>query len=218
MNNISLQILNEIVNNISENKILVVGIDGKGCAGKSHLASSLHNALRDLNINSTYLSIDDFCNKSEIRYGSTIHPEGQWVYYNNFDEDAFGGILKAAAENKPITYSKNHLDVRTNSFSNPISFRLTGNGVLLAEGLHLFKRKFVSYFDIKILLDISDEEQLKRALVRDIERGNSREMILYKYKHRFGPSQEFYLSKDKPFDEADYIINNNDVTNPFLIQ
>lgn len=207
-------ILNKVLNHTKQNQITIVGIDGVGCSGKTQLATELYQALKST-INCELVSLDDFCKPKVQRYNAD-KDKGLQVYYYNFEEEQFEEhILKTTHYGHTLDYYFTALHAPSDTYSIPKSYYLK-SGVLLIEGIHLFKANFQQYFDLKIFLEISPQIQLARALQRDITLGNSIEDIRYKYTQRYQPSYTYYLQHDQPLSCVDLIINNDDPQNPSI--
>jgi pantothenate kinase-related protein Tda10 len=69
----------------NEQQLLTVGIEDKGCSGKSRLATGLRNHILTHGIPAETVSIDDFCNERVICYAKDVKQDIQ-VYHRNFDE------------------------------------------------------------------------------------------------------------------------------------
>ena len=196
----------------------VVGVDGKGCSGKSRLARALVEELTRRGIKSIRASIDDFCTPYDVRYGSDL-PEVLQVYHKNFDEQTWiEGVIRPFSENGELHFDQVMLDPRFNTYTNRVQLKLGTGGILVAEGLHLLKRAYRDLFDFAILLHISDDVQLARALVRDAEeRGKSEEEVRFMYSCRYVPSFKHYLREDRPCDSADVVIDCGNPDRPVLL-
>ena len=197
--------------------VTVIGIDGKGCSGKSTISNSIFKALKTINLSCELVSIDDFCNPRNIRYSPDVIEPLQ-VYQHNFDETLFDTILTNAHGAGSLEIEVMTLNVKTDKLSTPISIHLPHGGILLVEGIHLFKNHRKHLFDLKILITIDEKVQLDRALIRDPERGVRTEDIVRKYQTRFIPSYQYYLNVDNPLSTADIIVNNDDLSNPLIIK
>lgn len=210
-------IVSRILKIVKKGALTIVGIDGKGCSGKSTIAKSIYSAICQLEIPCCAISIDDFCNPRELRYADDIL-ESLQVYHHNFDEELFDGILETAHSQDQLAIEVMTLHVMSNTYSTPINIHLPPGGILLVEGIHLFKLQRQKYFDLAMMIHIDDEVQLKRALIRDPDRGVRKEDIVKKYQGRYIPSYRHYLTVDKPFKQADMIIDNNDPADPKYIE
>ena len=199
--------------------LLLVGIEGKGCSGKTRMSSKLKHKLRDIGIPTDTVSIDDFCNPRSVRYDSKV-PAGLQVYLNNFNKiEFFNNVIKSAFENQSIEFDKLLLDLSSDSYTNRVKISLPKGGVLLVEGLYLLKEEYGKYFDFSVLLHISDQEQLKRALIRDAEeRGKDYDLIIYSYKERYIPSYNYFLNHEDPLKYASVVVDYESIEKPVIVE
>jgi uridine kinase len=91
------------------------------------------------------------------------------------------------------------------------------NAVLLFDGVFLFRPELAGCWDLRIYLDISFEESLRRALTRDLPVLGSREVIEERYRRRYIPGQKLYLAACCPRDTADWVIDHELPETPALI-
>jgi len=84
-----------------------------------------------------------------------------------------------------------------------------GPGVLVVEGVFLFKKELRELFDVKVWLDVSFETAMERVTLRprDQRYGNA-EAIRERYSNRFFPTQRYHMHRDKPKMQADYVVTN----------
>jgi uridine kinase len=212
------EIVAAIVHRTSSTRLVVVGIDGMGGAGKTHLAETLRNALSAQSIKSLIVSLDDFCLPRRHRYRKD-EPDAIQVYKYNFDQQQFlNDVLVRCYGASDFRYRFTSLNVLTDLYEKEIDYDISSPGVVLVEGIHLFKKERASYFDMRMFLTIDYEVQLTRAFHRDPSRGNTRSDILYKYHERYRPSYEHYLAVDRPLDGVDWIVNNNDWRDPAILR
>jgi uridine kinase len=197
----------------------ILAIDGKGCAGKSRLAAEIRARIVREGVSCAVVSIDDFCNPRSVRYAGDV-PEGLQVYERNFDEEALERAVLAPFRSRGcLNAGRAVLDAKTDLYSRWLRVALPPESILIAEGLHMLKRRRWTFFDAAVFLHISDRLQLERALSRDsAERGKSADEIIYKYKNRFQPSYEFFLAHDCPFKIADWVIDYEHPDRPEILK
>lgn len=197
----------------------VVGIDGKGCSGKSQLAGALVAELGRLGVHCIHASIDDFCNPYAVRYASDV-PEGLQVYHRNFDERTWiEEVIRPFHSQGVLRFDQVLLDPRSDRYTNRVQLKLDRGGILVAEGLHLRKNAYRDLFDYSVLLHVTDETQLARALIRDSEeRGKTSEEVRYMYAHRYVPSFRHYLREDRPFERVDALVDYEDPDRPAFLR
>ena len=213
----SREVVRELARSIIEKKRdcpLRVGIDGIDAAGKTFLADAVASYLVEMGHPVIRASIDGFHNPRIIRYrrGRTS-PEG--YYYDSFNYELLKKHLL-----EPLTPTGNRVcrlkvfDFRTETEKFANEFRATNAHILIFDGVFLFRREILDYWDFKIFVDIDYEVSLKRALERDRNLFGSKEDIRLRYQRRYIPGQKLYLETEEPQMKADVIINNNDFTKP----
>ncbi len=196
----------------------IIGIDGKGCSGKSLLSRALADALRDRGVTTITASIDDFCNPRAVRNAPDI-PEGLQVYHRNFNEHTWiEHVLKPFHSAGRLQFDEVQLNPASDLYTHRVCLKLESDGVLIAEGLHLRKRAYRYLFGYSILLHIPDDVQLARALIRDSrDRGKTEQEVRTMYKERYVPSFRHYLLEDRPCEAVDAVIDYQNPDRPVLL-
>jgi uridine kinase len=90
----------------------------------------------------------------------------------------------------------------------PFAYHFKEIDILLIEGIFLFSKDFLSYYDWKAWIDCSFETALQRAITRNVERLNEQQLIR-DYNKCYYPSQQYHFKKDDPKAAADFIFDNN---------
>lgn len=80
-------------------------------------------------------------------------------------------------------------------------------GIILLEGIFLFKPAFVHQFDLKIWIECSFETALERAVSRSQE-GLSPAETIEAFRTTYFPAQKIHFEEDKPGEAADTIFAN----------
>ena len=201
-----------------KDRCLIVGIDGQGCSGKSTLSQNIKNSLIKSGIKAEVVSIDDFCNKRVIRYSGEL-PCWKQHYYNNFDYMKFErDILKEARITGKIEFSDFVLDTLKDEYTKKLDVSLGSEGILIIEGIFIFKNKFKKYYDYSIMLLVEIDEQLRRASKRDVFKNGNLKILLSKYNDRYVPAYKLYEKIDNPYSFVDLIIDNTNVDMPNIIK
>ncbi len=91
----------------------------------------------------------------------------------------------------------------------PEAFTFEGPGVLIIEGVFLFRKELRPYFDLKFWLDVSFETATERVVnrARDRRHGDA-DAIKRRYEQRYFAAQRFHLERDNPIEAADMIVAN----------
>ncbi|HEX3078382.1 MAG TPA: hypothetical protein VHQ24_16115, partial [Lachnospiraceae bacterium] len=90
------------------------------------------------------------------------------------------------------------------------------NTILLIEGVLLFREPLLSYLEGKVFLNISFEEVMSRALLRDVPKYG--ETFLQKYTKKYIPIQKRYLLEHNPEQNSDIVIDNEDFLKPRVLR
>lgn len=89
----------------------------------------------------------------------------------------------------------------------PLVYDYTEIDILLLEGILLFKKEYLSYYDYKIWIDCSFETGMQRAIQRNAEQLDEQELI-GAYNTFYYPAQRLHLEADDPAKTADIIFTN----------
>lgn len=204
--------LSEIVDRAKhqlENKgTLIVALEGKGCSGKTLVSRLLADALEDLKIKTSIMPIDNFCRPKVERYRADC-PEGEQVYRQNFDYELFDSLVAQAANNRRLSFEHSHLIAMTDRYEGQATYSMSRGGVLMVEGIFILRRHLTDFYDLKLFIELSDDEQLRRARDRDLLRGNTPKDIEFKYKRRYQPSYNLFLDEHRPDEACDLLVGQD---------
>ncbi len=215
INGIYREIAAQILNRKKKNKPLIVGINGVDTSGKSTFTKELARYLFKIGFKSHTISIDDFHNPSKIR---NKERDPVISYLNNaFDITKIENeIMKPLLSQGKLDKELSLLDLKTDKFINHKRYTIDEDTMVLFEGVLLYREPLNQYFDLRIFIDISFDEVLKRAAKRDL--GLLGEAVIQKYKNKYIPIQKLYMEKYNPKALSDIIIDNNDYLNPRIIK
>ena len=196
---------------------LRVAIDGIDAAGKTSLADELAAELRGRGRQVIRASIDGFHNPRAVRYArGPLSPEGYFL-------DSFNYPLLKQALLDPLgpggsrVYRAAVFDHRADCALDLPEQIAPQNAVLLLDGVFLFRPELARCFDLKIFVDISFAESLRRALTRDLPSLGSLQTIEERYHRRYIPGQMLYFEQCSPHLAAGWRVNNEYVANPYLL-
>ncbi len=185
-------------------KPYLVGIAGGSASGKTYLLNSLMN----------HFDERDICLISQDHYYKPMHT--QLVDENgqiNFDlpegierEQLFEDITSLLS-GKSIEKQEYTFNIPKD---NPEILCIKPAPIIVIEGLFIFHYKeLFDLFDYKVFVDADHEIKLNRRLTRDqIERGYSKDMIMYQWYNHVMPAYEQYLLPYKT--SCEFVIHNND--------
>jgi len=198
---------------------LLVAISGKDGSGKTMLANILAKFIAGKTDREIIrISIDDFMNPRAIRYTLT-ESAGRSCYEYTFNLDGFiTNVLEPLQPGGTYEYRTKIFDHASDSeILSPVQ-KASPDAIVLIDGVFLFKDSLVDYWDLKMLLETSDETVIERGARRDTQRLGSYEVARQKYIDRYIASQTIYYDEQSPREKADIIIDNNAIDSPRIIQ
>lgn len=196
---------------------LRVGFDGIDAAGKTSLADELAAELCSRGRQVIRATIDGFHNPRAVRYArGPLSPEG--YYFDSFNYPLLRQtLLDPLGPGGCRAYRAAAYDHRADCALDLPEQIAPQDAVLLFDGIFLFRPELAGCFDLKIFVDISFEESLRRALLRDLLVFGSREAVEERYRLRYIPGQQLYFSLCNPRQAADWVVGNDDAMNPTLL-
>lgn len=167
---------------------VLVGIDGPDCAGKTTLCDALADRLAGRRV-TVRASLDDHQHPPAVRYRlGRDSPEG--CYRDTVDLDAF------------------HREVLQ-----PFRTCQVPNAVLVVDGVFVLRPELAARWDVSVALTIGDDEVLHRALLRDVPRLGTAELVEHRYRTRYLPAQLLYRTEARP---ADIVLDTTDPRAPLV--
>ena len=95
---------------------------------------------------------------------------------------------------------------------------LSGNTILLFEGIFVFRSQINAYWDYRVLVDIDAETSLARSVIRDTGVIGPADVVRRKFDERYEPAWQIYVDEQDPEAVADVAIDNRDVDNPQILK
>lgn len=185
-------------------KPYLIGIAGGSASGKTYLLNALLN----------HFNADEICLISQDHY---YKPQAeQYVDENgqiNYDLPEGIDKTKLLADIDQLLLG-NTIQKLEYTFNNPAAkpkeLTIHPAPIIVIEGLFIFHfQELFNAFDLKIFIDADHDIKLTRRLERDqIERGYSKESILYQWHNHVMPAFDQYLLPYQ--NQCDVIIHNND--------
>ncbi len=185
-------------------KPYLIGIAGGSASGKTYLLNVLLN----------HFNADEICLISQDHY---YKPQAeQFVDENgqiNYDLPEGIDKTKLLADIDQLLLG-NTIQKLEYTFNNPAAkpkeLTIHPAPIIVIEGLFIFHfQELFNAFDLKIFIDADHDIKLTRRLERDqIERGYSKESILYQWHNHVMPAFDQYLLPYQ--NQCDVIIHNND--------
>ncbi len=198
---------------------LRVAIDGIDAAGKTTLADELAELLERDDVPVQRASIDSFHYPSSMRHLRSKQQPARSYYEDSFDYRALRRVLL-----DPLAPGGDHVvrtrifDFRTDRPVHEAPTPVRPGTVLLFDGVFLLRPELEECWDLSMFIEVDPSTSLQRALKRDGELLGTAEAIELRYRQRYLPGQELYLSRVHPDRRADVLIENNDPTAPTLLR
>ena len=195
-----------------------IGINGVDGSGKTYLTNELKNELRNCGREIITASIDHFHNSREIRYAKGEN-SAEGYYHDSFNLKILKDVLLNPLSEGNLEYKTKTFDYKSDSEIFQANSTASNNSILLMEGIFLFRKELVNYWDLKIFLDVDFKHTVPRAVERDKVKKESKEeqeLVDEKYRLRYIPGQKMYLKEAQPRECADIVIDNSDFDEPRL--
>jgi uridine kinase len=193
-----------------------VAVDGVDASGKTTFADALADAVRPSRpvVRAT---VDRFHRpRSERLRRGALSPEG--CYRDSFDHDALWRELLSPFG--PEGSGQHRTGVHDHESDIPSFAPVEPSAVdaaLLVDGVFLQRPELRAAWDVVVLLTVTDEEVLRRAVARDARTLGSAQAVLERYRRRYLPAQALYEAEAEPHRRADWVVDNEDPSSPVLV-
>jgi uridine kinase len=194
-----------------------VAIDGVDAAGKTTLADELAGALAGRGRPVIRASVDGFGRpRAERHRRGELSPTGYWL--DAFDYPALrGNLLDPLGPGGSRRHRTASFDVRSDRPRRGPLLVAPPDAVLLLDGVFLLRPELNDAWDLRIFLEVSLGEALRRALARDRALFGSAQAVRARYRRRYLPAQRRYLTTVQPRRIAEVVVDNHDPTAPRLL-
>jgi uridine kinase len=196
-----------------------VAIDGIDAAGKTTMADELAELLERAGVAVLRASIDGFHHPASVRHHRSEERPGQSYYEDSFDYRALRSLLL-----DPLAPDGDHI-VRTRVFNFRIDLpiedapiRVEPGTVLLFDGVFLLRPELEGCWDLSVFVQVNPEVSLQRAAKRDVALFGTSDATERRYRERYLPGQELYMSLVHPEQRAEILIDNNNLAAPILLR
>jgi len=205
MDNVVARILRERAA-VSEQRSLLVGISGIDGSGKGYVAKQIEARLALRSIAAANINVDGWLNLPDRRFNAIRSAEHFYDNAIRFDE-LFAKLLVPLKEHRSVNLVADFAEESDGNYRKH-AYSFKDVGVVLVEGIFLFKRAHRKVFDLAVWVDCSFPTALARALARAQE-GLSPAETIRAYETIYFPAQEIHFGCDNPRETADLIIDND---------
>lgn len=150
------QIKQKVTTLIEEKPQVLLAIDGRCAAGKTTLAQKLAEIF-----SCPVIHMDDFFLRPEQRTKERLETPGGNVDHERFLEE----VMTPLRERKGFSYRP--FDCHSQQFKEPV--RISQGTLIIVEGSYSCHPSLWDHYDLRIFLDVTEEEQRKRILKRNGE-------------------------------------------------
>ena len=191
---------------IPESRSLLVGLSGIDGSGKGFLAGQIEARLAQHAVAAAILNVDGWLNLPEKRFSQSAPAENFYENAIRFDE-FFSQLVMPLRNGRSVHLEADFAEETGNQYRKH-TYDFKNVGVIVVEGIFLFKPQYRQFFDLAIWIDCSFPTALARAVARAQE-GLSPANTIAAYETIYFPAQTIHLSKDRPRENADLIFEND---------
>lgn len=194
----------------------LVAVDGPDASGKTTLANELAGLITTRRRPVTRVELDSFLNPRAVRYRRGLNSA------EGFLEDSYDFEALTRRVLVPVTSGDQRIVRRVfdRASDAPVIVDpelVADNAIVIVDGGFLLSRRLRRFWRTSILLEVTREERLARALSRDTERLGDAASIVERYEQRYFPGFELYLERERPEEAATIIVNNTVPSRPVLM-
>ena len=191
---------------VPENRGLLVGLSGIDGCGKGYVAGQIEAHLAQRAVASAVINVDGWLNLPDKRFSSSA--PGETFYQNaiRFDE-FFSDLVIPLRDQKSVYLVANFVEETARQYRKHV-YDIKHVGIILVEGIFLFKQAYRSLFDLAIWIECSFPTALARAIERGQE-GLTPAKTIAAYETIYFPAQRIHFERDEPETSANLILNND---------
>jgi uridine kinase len=190
---------------------VLVAVDGPDGAGKTTFADALADATPGRVV--VRASLDDFHHPRAHRHaeGRT----GETVWARGFDYDAVRReLLGPWRRGVGTAYRRRWHDLATDAYLDETPSRVPELGVLVVDGVFAQRPEVRDAWDFVVYVDAPDDVRVLRMAGRD---GVSADAD-HPDQNRYLDAQRIYLTRCRPRERADVVIDNTDPATPGIVR
>ena len=194
---------------LTDDRPLVVAIDGMSCVGKTSLADELAAILDGAERPVLRVSYDDFHHPRGVRHRrDRLSAEGYLL--DSYDADALRRLVLGPLVDHQRQVVTASFDLASDEAVSPEPTPVEDGAVVLVEGEFLLTPDFQDAWDLSVLLVAEPAAVLARALERDADLG-TQEQVRELYLRRYLGAWALHEERHDPWSHADVVV---DLTDP----
>ena len=164
------------------NDKILIALSGESASGKSTICKQITHCIEELNLPVTILTADNYFN--DISELIKIHGNFDLLRDSGYDVDSPNNFYLDLLREDILKLQKG-FDILTPEYlvngtgiSKPNSIPVKTNKIIIVEGMCSIYEKVQDIFDIKIYIDLDEQERKRRFLNRAISRNQDNENAL----------------------------------------
>jgi uridine kinase len=173
--------------------VVLVGVDGRGGAGKSCWAAVLAQALRPLAVSVVHM--DDFFLPRAQRPQEEPKPIGGDFDWRRLRDE----VLLPLRSGRPARYAR--YDWPRDALTETLV--VAPEDIVIVEGVYATRRELTGLYDLRVWVDCSRAVRLARGLERDGEEARSL------WEREWMPAEDRYVRKHRPEQRTDAVVDGN---------
>ncbi len=183
--------MKQLIELLRKNKYRIIAIDGRCASGKTTLSLELKKLL-----NAEVIHLDHFFLSNDQKTKERMKEIGGNIDYDRFEND----VLLKVKSNQPFEYLA--FDCNTQSLKD--QYKIENNRILIIEGTYAHHPKFIKYYDYFVFLTVDENLQIER-----LEKRNPH--LITRFINEWIPKEELYFKTYKIADNADIVIDTNNI-------
>jgi uridine kinase len=198
---------------------LRVAIDGRSGAGKTSFGHELGAAVRELGRPTLRASMDDFKHPwRDARERGYDRKSGEGYYRNAYDFDSSTTLLlvpAGAAGSGDVVLCAH--DPLTGEDQRATTVKAPHDAILIVDTMFAMRPEYDSFWDFRIWIDVDPRLSMERGIARDTATEGIVDATNV-HQGRYRDAEEIYLREVDPLIRADLVVDNNDLSAPFIVR
>ena len=194
-----------------------VGIDGITASGKSTFARDLVSILEESGRACLLTTLDGFHNPRSVRH-QRGRESAEGYYFDAYNyESVIRDLLNPLGGEEPFMFKTETYDLDLDRPSKREFEEIDKHTVVVVDGSFSLRKELIRYWDCKIYLKVDFETAVGRAESRDEESFGSKEKARHVTEVRYHGAHLIHNEEAKPWNVADFIVDNNVPPEAFLV-
>ncbi len=201
---------------LSAERPRVVSIEGPDAAGKTTLADAL--AIETAKSSHVVrVQADHFLHPRRIRYQRGMASPVGYVE-DSYDHDALEALVLRPLREGDRWIKRRIFDRASDAPIRASKEHVPPDAIVIVDGAFLLSSQLRPYWTLSIVLKVQEEEILRRAQERDVERLGGASGVIERYRSRYLPGYTLYTEREDPERHTDVLIDNTNLQSPTVLR